>query len=119
MPKILVVDDDDAILEVIKIILEGNNFEVVINSEPADTIKKVETEKPDLLLMDVWMSGVDGTDIARQLKANEFYSKLPIILISAKQDSDGSRSKLADDYIEKPFDMDDLIFRVQKLIKRV
>lgn len=118
MSKILVVDDDDAILEVIKIILEGSNFEVVINSEPAETIEKVEAEKPDLLLMDVWMSGVDGTDIAKQLRESKQHSKLPIILISAKQDTDGSRSKLADDYIEKPFDMDDLISRVQKLVKK-
>lgn len=117
MSKILVVDDDNSILEVIKIILEGNDFEVVINSEPAETIKKVEIEKPDLLLMDVWMSGIDGMDIARQLKSSELHSKLPIILISAKQDTDGSRSKLADDYIEKPFDMDDLVFRIRNLLK--
>lgn len=118
MSKILVVDDDVSILEVIKIILEDANHQVIINSKPTDTIKLIETEKPDLLLMDIWMSGVDGTDIAKQIRADEHLSSTPIILISAKQDAGKSISNIADDYIEKPFDMDDLLLRVGKLLKR-
>lgn len=118
MGKILVVDDDPSILEVIKIILEGANYQVIVNSRPAETIRKVEEEKPDLLLMDIWMSGVDGTDIAKQIRADDKLSSMPIILISAKQDAEKSIGKIADDYIEKPFDMDDLLSRVEKLLKR-
>jgi len=115
--KVLVADDDPAILDAISMILEdaGYYVETTVNGE---TMKSMHTNPPDLLLLDIWMSGQDGRKICRYLKSQENTRKIPIVMISASKDADEMAKKAgADDFIAKPFDMDDLLERVEKYVK--
>ncbi len=112
--KIVVADDDSAILEATCLILKDAGYRVVTVSND-DTFDTVKTEKPDLLLLDIWMSGVDGRDICKNLKMNEATKNIPIILISANKDTEEIAKEVgANDFIAKPFDMNDLINKIEK-----
>ncbi|RJQ25375.1 response regulator, partial [Candidatus Parcubacteria bacterium] len=77
------------------------------------------TEKPDLIIMDVWIGGIDGNELAKKIKLEESTKKIPIILISALADLSKIASECrADDYIEKPFEIDNLINIVKKNIRK-
>jgi CheY-like chemotaxis protein len=112
--KIVVADDDPAICDALQYMLEDEGYEVstTVNGE---TIYKMEKEFPDLLLLDIWMSGQDGREICRYLKKKELTKNIPIIMISAARDiAESARASGADDFIEKPFVMDDLLQKVAK-----
>ena len=112
--KILVADDDPAILDSIKMILELEGYEVVTTVNGA-TVPSLLKNKPDLLLLDIWMSGQDGKDICRTLKADKATKNIPIIMVSASRDVAASAKEAgADDFLTKPFEMDDLLAKVKK-----
>jgi len=114
--KILVADDDVAILDAVKIMLEIADYDVCTEAD-GGVVEKVRKEKPHLVLLDIWMSGVDGRNICRQLKADAELRKVPIILISASKDLARScQAAGAEDYIEKPFEMDELLEKIEQLI---
>jgi CheY-like chemotaxis protein len=115
--KIIVADDDPAICDALQYMLEDEGYEVTttVNGE---TIYKMEKEFPDLLLLDIWMSGQDGREICRYLKKKELTKHIPIIMISAARDiAESAKASGADDFIEKPFVMDDLLQKVAKYTK--
>ena len=115
--KILVADDDPAIVESTKLILEEFGYDVDTTVD-GQTIYKMEKDFPDLLLLDMWMSGQDGREICKYLKKENVTKHIPIIMISASRDIKGSaKDSGADDFIAKPFEMDDLITIVRKYIK--
>lgn len=117
--KILVADDDPAILDAIKMMLEleDYNVSVTVNGE---TIYKMEKDYPDLLLLDIWMSGQDGRDICKYLKNNPLTKHIPIIMISASKDiKQSAKESGADDFIAKPFEIDDLLTVVAKHVNSV
>lgn len=112
--KILVADDDPAILDSIKMILELEGYEVTTTVDGA-TIGRMFEEQPDLLLLDIWMSGQDGKDICRALKAQDTTRHIPIIMISASRDvAESARDAGADDFLTKPFEMEELLLKVKK-----
>jgi CheY-like chemotaxis protein len=112
--KILVADDDPAILDAIQIMLEDAGYDVA-TSVNGQTIYKMEKEFPDLLLLDIWMSGMDGRDICKYLKNQELTRDIPIIMISANKDTDKmAKDSGADDFLAKPFQMEDLLSKVAK-----
>lgn len=114
--KILVADDDPSILEAVQLILEDAGYDVVtaVNGE---TVYQMEKEYPDLLLLDIWMSGQDGSDICKFLKSRETTKNIPVIMISANKDTEEIAQKSgADDFITKPFEMKDLLTLVAKYI---
>lgn len=114
--KILVADDDPAIVESTSLILSESGYDVdsTVNGE---TIYKMEKDMPDLLLLDIWMSGQDGREICKYLKKKENTKHIPIILISASRDIAGSAKDAgSDDFITKPYDMYDLLSKVEKYI---
>jgi CheY-like chemotaxis protein len=116
--KIIVADDDPAICDALQFMLEDEGYEVktTVNGE---TIYKMEKEFPDLLLLDIWMSGQDGREICRYLKKKDLTKNIPIIMISAARDiAESARASGADDFIEKPFVMDDLLEKVAKYTNR-
>ena len=114
--KILVADDDPAIVDCLQIILEDANY-IVETSSNGDTIPKVKLFKPDLILLDVWMSGEDGRNICRYLKSQEKTKHIPIIMISATSYIEESTRKAgAEDFIPKPFQMDELLERVERYV---
>ena len=116
--KILIADDDPAIVESTTLILEEFGYEVLSTVDGA-TIYKMEKEYPDLLLLDIWMSGQDGRDICRYLKKDNITKHIPIIMISASQDIKKSATAAgADDFLAKTFDMDELIAKVKKCLDK-
>lgn len=112
--KILVADDDPAILDAIKIILEMEGYKVdtTVNGE---TVAKMFEEPPHLLLLDIWMSGQDGRDICKALKAQHSTKNIPIIMVSASRDIEQSALNAgADDFLAKPFEIKDLLQKVKQ-----
>jgi DNA-binding response OmpR family regulator len=114
--KILIADDDPGILDAIGIMLEFEGYEVKCTPN-CDSLLTMENEFPDLLLLDIWMSGTDGRDVCKQLKRNRNTSKIPIVLISASKDIERSALEAgADAFLAKPFEMDDLLEKIEKYI---
>jgi DNA-binding response OmpR family regulator len=114
---ILICDDDEGILDVTSIVLESNGYRVipVINSlKVLDTVHK---ENPDLIILDLWMPGINGEQLVEALKGNADTRDLPIIIISASRDgSIIAKQSGANDFLEKPFDIDMLTERVKQYV---
>lgn len=115
MKKILVCDDDKGILEVLRIILENNDYEVETVSNGRGIEKKVKAYKPDLILLDIWMPGIEGKEITKLLKRDRATGNIPLVIISALNDTDKiAREVGADDFLVKPFDINVLLDKVKK-----
>jgi len=111
--KILVADDDPAILDSVKMILEleGYDVDTTVNGE---TVYKMEKDYPDVLLLDIWMSGQDGREICKFLKNDPLTKHIPIIMISASRDIvQSAKDAGADDFIEKPFEIEVLLKKIK------
>ena len=114
--KILVADDDPAILDVMRMMLEFEGYEVVTTLN-GDTVLNFDGGLPDLLLLDIWMSGTDGRDLCRKLKADSRTSAIPVVLVSASKDIEASAMEAgADDFIAKPFEMNELLQKIESNI---
>lgn len=109
MNKILVVDDDLDILEVLKYLLKKNNYETIALSEAQTVIETVQQYPPDLILLDINLSGYDGREICKYLKTT-LKVKIPVILFSANTTYKSSfKDYYADEFIEKPFEVKKLL----------
>jgi CheY-like chemotaxis protein len=109
MARILVADDDQAILDATKLFLEYEGFEVITASD-GDTVRQIQTDLPDVILLDIWLSGADGTEIARFLKQQAHTRHIPIILSSANRNiKELARMADVEDVLVKPFDLADLL----------
>jgi CheY-like chemotaxis protein len=119
--KILIIEDDKDIRDTIVYILEEEKYEVV-SSGDSKILKSINTLKPDIILMDNWLtewkSDANGQQLSKELKSNPATKHIPIIIISAVSNiKEIAEAGLADAYLKKPFDMDDLIKMVKKFIK--
>lgn len=116
MPKkILVIDDDGGILEAFEAMLTSVGYEVEISTDPDSLQKRTKNMLPDLLLLDVLLSGRDGREICKQLKSQPETKELPIIMISAHPGAGTTiKDAGADDFLPKPFEMDDLLKKIAK-----
>ncbi len=113
MSRILVVDDDTDILSVMEILLTMKGFEVEVTAKGENTFPKIHTFMPDLILLDVLISGHDGRTICKQLKSNEATRHIPVIMFSAHPAGATTIADCgADDFIAKPFDVNNLIQKV-------
>lgn len=116
--KILVVDDDENICELLRLYLEKEGYSVVCAFDGLDAISKYESEKPSLILLDIMLPRLDGWQVCRQIRKN---SQVPIIMITAKSETFDKILGLelgADDYISKPFDAKEVIARVKAVLRR-
>src|SRR5688500_14336152 len=117
-PAVLLVDDDRTLLSVLSRRVSRAGYEVVTaNSGPA-ALKHLEGSWPALLVIDVMMPGMDGFELARRVKQ---LADLPIIILSAVDASEAKVSALelyAEDYVTKPFDPDELVARIQRVLRR-
>ena len=103
--RVMVVDDEPAILDVLRLILEDDGYEVLTASR-SDEIH-ADRSRPDLILLDIWLSGVSGAEICRQLKRDPATGHIPVILVSANRDIGVIAVECgADGAISKPFDLD-------------
>ena len=111
--RIVVVDDDDDILQIIRFILEEKGYLVDAVTDIL-SFNKLGNVKPDLILLDDWLSDGYGHLLCRALKQNRQTKTIPVVLISAKNDIECIAEKShADDYIPKPFDLDFFMDKVQ------
>lgn len=104
--KVLVIDDNAAILAMLKLMLERNNYQVTIQDNTEELEQLLYSLSPDLLIMDVLLSGVDGRDICAAIRKNAAFLTLPIMMISALQDAERSCLAAGAQYfLGKPFEM--------------
>lgn len=113
MKKILVIDDDEGILDAIGVVLDSAGYEVQM-SQNGEVIKQLQPRTfPDLILLDVLLSGEDGRDLCKLLKENSTTKDIPIIMFSADPNVQaGIKLCKADDFLAKPFDIDDLLNKI-------
>lgn len=118
--KILVVDDDSGIGEMLKTLLEFYGYDVTVTEKPDETERLIIEKDIDLVMLDMLISGVNGTDVCARLRNNKETENIPVLMMSALHDAGVKCKKAgADDFIAKPFEMDDLISKIKEvLIKR-
>ncbi|UKT64457.1 response regulator transcription factor [Pedobacter mucosus] len=118
MERILVVDDDTATLEVIILLLEIEGYEVLGVANCSNIINVIDNFKPKAIIMDVIMGSVDGRDLCAELKNS--YTHIPIMLMSVVNNFhiDVKHPMLADDYIDKPFELTDMVSKIAALVKQ-
>lgn len=114
--RILIIDDDEAILDVVQTILESEGFEVE-TAQRGEEILTRTTDFPDLILLDVLLSGEDGIETCRKLKSRFETKDIPIIMLSAHSNIAQTARTCADNYLPKPFDIDVLTAVVKKHLK--
>lgn len=116
--RILIVDDDENIAELISLYLVKECFDTEIAANGEEALKKFEAYHPHLILLDIMLPGIDGYDVCREIRKN---SNVPIIMLSAKGEVFDKVLGLkigADDYMVKPFDSNELVARVQAILRR-
>ena len=119
---ILIVDDESSIRDMLRMALEGNSFNVEEASNTKTAQDMIQQQMPDLLLLDWMMPGTSGVELVRRLRAQDKTRKLPIIMLTAKDDDDHSIQALdtgADDFVSKPFSPKALIARVKAMLRRM
>jgi two-component system, OmpR family, response regulator VicR len=113
--KILLLDDNKDLLQIVQIILKGQGYDTVLASRIEEAVQKIKIHKPALILMDVFISDQDGREFCNQLKHDGETSNIRVIMMSGYDNSLGLMSQAgADDFMQKPFDYTDLLSRVQK-----
>ncbi|MGP1616181.1 response regulator [Peptostreptococcus stomatis] len=119
--KILVIDDEEHILELLKFNLELSGFDVCVSTEANQTIELIGREKPDLLLLDWMLPKISGIDILKKIRQDEDIYDLPVIMLTAKNMENDKIQGLnvgADDYITKPFSIKELMARINTVLRR-
>lgn len=115
-PRILVVDDDKNVVQIIAVNLRYEGMEVIEAYDGEEALVKAESEKPDLILLDIMMPSLDGVEVCRRLKRNVHTAEVPIIMLTAKtmdEDMLAGWEAGADDYLTKPFNPLGLTQRVK------
>lgn len=114
MYTIVVADDDQSILDATTLLLEYEGYTVIPISE-GDIVHKIATLQPDVVLLDIWLSGMNGGELTKALKADNLSKNIPIILFSANRDIKKiAEASGADDYLIKPFNLSELLEKVKK-----
>ena len=114
--KVLIADDEKHIREILKMYCEKEGFDVIEAADGAEAILKVQSEKPDILILDIMMPVMDGLEVCKQVRK---MSDLPIIMLTAKDEDDDRILGLeigADDYITKPFNSREVVARIKAVL---
>ena len=118
-PKVTIVDDDRDTRELLSFALESEGFEVNAAANGLRLIASLQLKRPDVILMDVNMSWIDGFELCKAVKKNEQFRDIPVVFISGRGDTEDKRRGLeagAADYLVKPLDLDALIKRLRELL---
>jgi len=115
MKRVLILDDEPDIVNVITMILEDEGYHVNGIGTGADLFTKVDSFKPDLIILDVMLGLYDGRTLCIELKATDLTKHIPVLMISASHDllSMGDTNFQPNDFLSKPFDIDELAFKVK------
>lgn len=121
MPIILAVDDDVDVIATIKKSLTKAGYQVTGATSSSDAWQTLSCQRPDLVLLDIALPGMDGIELCRQLRANPVTASLPILFLTVSGDMQSKTAAFdagADDYLVKPFDLQELGLRVKALLQR-
>ncbi|KNZ43481.1 response regulator transcription factor [Acetobacterium bakii] len=119
MSKIMIVDDDSNIRELVFALLRNNGFEVCEAADGHEALQKINVDNPDLAIIDIMMPNMDGFELCRHLRS--YYENMPVLMLTAKGELANKVKGFglgADDYLTKPFEGDELVVRVQALLRR-
>ena len=119
--KILVVEDEQAIREMLEMVLENGGFEIISVDCAERAIESLSDQIPDLILLDWMLPGISGIELEKRLKKSDSYNAIPIILLTARGEEEDKIKGLetgADDYITKPFSPRELIARIKAVVRR-
>lgn len=117
--KVLVVDDDKNICELLRLYLEKEGYSVILSHDGEEAVVKFNALKPDIVLLDIMLPGMDGWQVCREIRKK---SNVPIIMITAKGETFDKVLGLelgADDYVVKPFDTKEIIARIKAVYRRI
>ncbi len=120
-PKILVIEDESDILEVITYNLEREGHKVISCRNGEQGLSRIRTDNPDLVILDLMLPGMDGVEVCRQVKSDPVTRAIPVIMVTAKAEESDIVLGLgigADDYITKPFSPKELVARVKVVLRR-
>jgi adenylate cyclase len=120
-PRILAVDDTPENLEILRMRLEANGYEVATAADGVEGVRKARELQPDLILLDIMMPKLDGIGAVRLLKQDETLRSIPVILVTAKADTRDVVEGLdagGDDYLTKPFEHRALLARVRSMLRQ-
>ena len=116
---ILVVDDDPDISMMLKLMLEYKGYAVTVLSKPDETIRMLENDEYSMVIIDMLLSGVSGIDICNRIRQNSDTADCPVLMISAHPNAKEICLQAgADDFISKPFDMNDILSRINNLVNK-
>jgi two-component system phosphate regulon response regulator PhoB len=118
---ILIVDDEEDVLELVRYNLDKNGYTIAAATSGEEALKKVRTQMPDLVILDLMLPGVDGLNVCKQLKSDPKTEHLPVIMLTAKGEESDIVTGLelgADDYVTKPFSPKVLVARVRRSLHR-
>ena len=118
---ILVVDDEPDIVEIIQYNLEKSGFDVIMAADGPSALEKARDETPDLIVLDLMLPGLEGTDVCRILKQDERTRSIPILMLTAKSEEIDRIIGLelgADDYVVKPFSPREIALRIRNILRR-
>jgi DNA-binding response OmpR family regulator len=114
--KILVADDDPGIVDAMQILLEDEGYDVIVTLD-GETIPLMIEKNPDLIFLDIWMSGVNGNIVCQKLKADDTTKHIPVIMFSANRDTEEIAMQCgANGFLSKPFEIKHLLDIVHKFI---
>ena len=126
-PSILIIDDDQDILEALRIILEGESYKVRVALDGQQGLKAIEEEKPDLIILDLLLPGKDGVSVCESLKTRPEYRNIPVIVLTALTKKMGDKIftqreekvlREVDGYLDKPVNPQELLIKVRELLER-
>ncbi|WP_391120952.1 response regulator transcription factor [Psychrobacillus sp. L3] len=119
MTKLLIVDDDEHIRELVKVFLQNEGLDILEAVDGVDAMSKLDSEKIDMVIMDIMMPNMDGWELCKEIR--KFYNDLPILMLTAKGETAQKVKGFnlgTDDYLVKPFEPAELIVRVKSILKR-
>ena len=118
--KILMVEDEADFMEFLKMRLEANGYEIITAVDGKEGFEKARSEKPDLILLDLMLPKVDGYWVCNFLKHDSRFSNIPVIILTAKSGEENvklAKDCGADEYVQKPFEIADLLAKISGLLK--
>lgn len=121
MPKILLIDDEIDLVEILKLRLEANDYEVIVATDGEEGLRKAREESPDIIILDLMLPKIDGYKVCGILKFDSKYREIPVIMLTARvreEDKKLGKEAKADAYITKPFDPQNLLDEIEKLLKK-
>lgn len=116
--KILICDDDEGIIDMLELILEDTGHQIIPETNSLNVKSILEREKPDLILLDLWMPVLSGDQLLKTMRANESTQKIPVIVISASRDGkEIAFDAGATDFLAKPFNVDEILEKVEHYLQ--